>query len=83
MGFLKSLGPLELFLILLIVLVIFGVARLPEIGRGMGSAIRGFKDALTGKEEEKPSGKEGQVVSTASKDTSSAPSQQTDTKKPA
>jgi sec-independent protein translocase protein TatA len=35
----------ELLIILLIVVVIFGASRLPELGRGIGSAIRNFKDA--------------------------------------
>lgn len=66
MGFLKSLGPIELFLILLIVLVIFGAGRLPEIGRGLGSSIRNFKDAVTGKESvKKEAAKTGMSASTA------------------
>ena len=43
-----GIGPLELVVILLIVLVIFGAKRLPEIGRGLGSSAREFKDGLTG-----------------------------------
>ena len=80
MGFLKSLGPLELFLILLIVLVIFGVGRLPEIGKGLGKAMRGFKDAVTGKEETDKAAKEGQIAS-ASNGAPSAPAQPGDNKK--
>lgn len=44
-------GPMELVLILIIVLVIFGAAKLPEIGSSMGKAIRGFKKAATGQDE--------------------------------
>ena len=40
-----SLGPLEIFLILLVVLLVFGAKRIPEIARGMGKGIREFKDA--------------------------------------
>jgi sec-independent protein translocase protein TatA len=39
------IGFPELMVILLIVIIIFGASRLPEIGRGIGSAIRNFKDA--------------------------------------
>ena len=39
------IGFPELMVILLIVIVIFGASRLPEIGRGIGSAIRNFRDA--------------------------------------
>jgi sec-independent protein translocase protein TatA len=44
-----SIGPLELAIILLIVLVIFGPKRLPGLGRQLGSGMREFKDSLTGK----------------------------------
>ncbi|MFQ5960170.1 MAG: twin-arginine translocase TatA/TatE family subunit [Candidatus Methylomirabilales bacterium] len=44
-----GLGVPELLVILFIVLIVFGANRLPEIGSGLGKAIRGFKDA-TGKE---------------------------------
>ena len=37
------LGPMELIIILVIVMVIFGVGRLPEIGSAMGKAIREFR----------------------------------------
>ena len=38
-----GLGPTELFIIALIILLIFGAKRLPEIGKGLGGAIREFK----------------------------------------
>ena len=40
------LGLPELIVILLIVFVIFGASRLPGLGRGIGSAIKNFKDGL-------------------------------------
>jgi sec-independent protein translocase protein TatA len=40
-----SLGFPELVVILVIVILIFGANRLPEIGRGIGKGIRNFKDA--------------------------------------
>ena len=43
-----GIGPLELVVILLILLVVFGAKRLPEIGRGIGSSAREFKEGLTG-----------------------------------
>jgi len=42
------LGPMALGIILLIVVLIFGVGKLPEIGSAAGRAIRGFKDASSG-----------------------------------
>jgi sec-independent protein translocase protein TatA len=40
-----SLGFPELMVILVIIIMIFGANRLPEIGRGIGKGIRNFKDA--------------------------------------
>ena len=46
--------PMHLLIILVIVLIIFGPGRLPEIGKGLGQSIRGFKKAISG-EDDKPS----------------------------
>ena len=40
-----SLGLPELLIILVIIILIFGANRLPDIGRGIGKGIRNFKDA--------------------------------------
>ena len=45
--------PMHLLLILVIVLIIFGPGKLPEIGEGLGRSIRGFKKALSEKGEDK------------------------------
>lgn len=45
-----GLGIQELLIILVIVVLLFGASRLPELGSGLGKAIRGFKDSLTGKD---------------------------------
>lgn len=42
-----GLGMQELIIILVIVLVLFGATRLPEIGKGIGQAIRNFKKATS------------------------------------
>lgn len=47
------LGPTELIIILVIVLVLFGVGRIGKIAGEMGSGIRAFKEGLKGPEEEK------------------------------
>lgn len=44
-----NIGPLEIVIVLVIVLVIFGPKRLPELGRSMGHGLREFKDSVTGK----------------------------------
>jgi sec-independent protein translocase protein TatA len=55
----NSIGPLELGIVLLIVLLIFGPKRLPGLGKQLGTGMREFKDGITGKgkgddEDEKP-----------------------------
>ena len=41
----------EVFLVLLVVLLVFGPKRLPEMGRSLGRGMREFKDSITGKDE--------------------------------
>jgi len=45
-----GIGFTELIVILIILLLIFGASRLPEIGSGLGKAIRNFRDATSGKD---------------------------------
>jgi len=42
----SRIGLPELLVILVIVILIFGANRLPELGKGIGSAIRNFKDGM-------------------------------------
>ncbi len=51
-GLIGSLGPWELGLILVIVLVIFGPGKLPKVGESLGKAMQSFKKAKDGDEEE-------------------------------
>jgi sec-independent protein translocase protein TatA len=46
-----GIGTTELLLILGIVVVLFGARRLPELGSGVGQAIRNFKKGVSGKDE--------------------------------
>jgi sec-independent protein translocase protein TatA len=41
-------NPLHILILLLVVLLVFGAKRLPEIGRSLGDGMRGFKDSLGG-----------------------------------
>ena len=43
-------GPLEIIILLVIVLLIFGPKRLPDLGRSLGRGMREFKDSVTGKD---------------------------------
>ncbi len=45
-------GPTELLLILLIVVIIFGARRLPELGKSLGEGIRNFRKSVSGRNEE-------------------------------
>ena len=44
----------EILILLLVVLLLFGPRRLPEMGRSLGKGMREFKDSITGKDEERP-----------------------------
>ena len=47
-------GPLEIVILLVIVLLIFGPKRLPDLGRSLGRGMREFKDSVTGKDDDEP-----------------------------
>ncbi len=49
-----GIGMPELIIILVIILIIFGAGKLPEIGSGIGKAIRNFKGAAEEDEKDKP-----------------------------
>ena len=51
-------GPLEIGLILLIILIVFGVGKLPQVGTALGKGISGFRKAAKGEDEEEDSEKE-------------------------
>jgi sec-independent protein translocase protein TatA len=55
-----GIGMPELLVLLVIVLIIFGAGKLPEIGTGLGKAIRGFKKGLSEPEEIDVTPKEAQ-----------------------
>jgi sec-independent protein translocase protein TatA len=45
-------GPLEIIVILVIVLIVFGPKRLPDLGRSLGRGMREFKDSVTGNDKD-------------------------------
>jgi sec-independent protein translocase protein TatA len=47
------MGPWEIGLIALIILIVFGVGKLPQVGSALGKGIRAFKKGQSGEEEEK------------------------------
>lgn len=46
----SQLGPLEIVLIVVVLLIVFGPKRLPSLGRSLGSGLREFKDSITGED---------------------------------
>jgi sec-independent protein translocase protein TatA len=48
-----DIGPLELVIILVIVLLVFGPKRLPGLGKQLGTGMREFKDSITGKDRDR------------------------------
>jgi sec-independent protein translocase protein TatA len=61
-----NVGPLELAVVVIIALIVFGPKRLPELGKSMGKGIREFRSSISGNDDEKPeiesSAKDGEPV---------------------
>ena len=53
-----GIGPLELVIVLVIILVIFGPKRLPQAGKALGQGLREFKDSVSGKDKDSDSDSE-------------------------
>jgi sec-independent protein translocase protein TatA len=64
------MGPWEIALILVIILIVFGVGKLPQVGSAIGKGIRSFKKAQAGEDEEEEKDKK----------TTSSKSEKTDSK---
>jgi sec-independent protein translocase protein TatA len=47
-----NIGPLELAIVAIIALVVFGPKRLPELGKSLGSGLREFKASIAGEDED-------------------------------
>lgn len=52
LALLPSLGPTEIFIVVFIILLLFGAKKLPELARGMGSAMKEFRKATKETEDE-------------------------------
>jgi len=63
-----NLGPTELIIILVIVIVLFGVGRISRIAGEMGSGIRAFREGLQGDDEEKTEAEKKDEAPDQSKD---------------
>ncbi|MGI8920108.1 MAG: twin-arginine translocase TatA/TatE family subunit [Solirubrobacteraceae bacterium] len=69
-------NPIHIAFLLILLLVVFGAKRLPEMGRSLGSGLRGFKDSLSG-EGHPSAGEPEQLAATAEDATAPAPAPST------
>jgi TatA/E family protein of Tat protein translocase len=46
-----SIGPLEIGIVLIVALLVFGPKKLPELGKGLGRGLREFKSGVTGEQQ--------------------------------
>jgi sec-independent protein translocase protein TatA len=49
----SSIGPLEIILIIVVLLAIFGSKRLPSLGKSLGTGMREFKESITGEDKQR------------------------------
>ena len=67
---LGNIGPLEIIVVLVIALIVFGPKRLPELGNSLGKGIREFKESVTG---EKDDDEDGEVRAIRAADATATP----------
>ena len=67
-----SFGWMELLLILIIVLIIFGAGKIPQLGEGIGKAIKGFKQSVQDSEDNEADDPTRQIEESSTSDNSSA-----------
>jgi sec-independent protein translocase protein TatA len=72
-GIFQNFGVWEILLLLLVLLLVFGPKRLPEMGRSMGRGMREFKDSLTGKDKDEDEEQAAIVSATAVETPAPAP----------
>lgn len=70
-----NVGPMEILVVLLIALIVFGPKRIPELGQSLGKGIREFKASLEGHDDdpEMPEPDANQVPASAPRSTDSIP----------
>ena len=60
---LGNIGPLEIAIVLIIALIVFGPKRLPELGRSLGKGIREFRGSLGGDGDDDEESRPGEIES--------------------
>ena len=66
-------NPIHIALVLVVVLLVFGAKRLPEMGKSMGEGMRGFKDSLSGAAPSHDAVPSAQIVHVADADATAEP----------
>jgi len=66
-----NIGPLEIGIVLVIALLVFGPKKLPDLGRSLGSSIREFKGSIGGGDEKSETDASPEVTAEASSKASS------------
>ena len=67
-----NIGPMELIIVLVIVLLIFGPKKLPDLGRSLGSGMREFKDSITGSKDDDDEEREKKISAAKAEETDDA-----------
>lgn len=62
---LGNIGPLEIIVVLIIALIVFGPKRLPELGNSLGKGIREFKQSVTGEKDDEPQEEPAKAIAAA------------------
>ena len=71
-----NIGPLEIAVVLIIVLIIFGPKRLPELGQSMGRGIREFRNSISGdKDKDDPDKDRKELEASQSAESASQPAE--------
>jgi sec-independent protein translocase protein TatA len=68
-----GIGPLELIIVLVIALVVFGPKRLPDLGKSLGTGMREFKDSITGSSKDDDDDDDRSSLTAPSSDEPAAP----------
>jgi len=66
-----NIGPLEIFIVVIIALIVFGPKRLPELGKSLGRGLREFKETVTGDKHDEDDEEEDVKALSASEATTS------------
>jgi sec-independent protein translocase protein TatA len=73
------ISPWELLILLVVVLLVFGPKRLPEMGRSLGKGLREFKDSISGKDDDDRDRRAELPVGTEDTTADAAPRERQDT----